>query len=266
QKDCQAHVRTATKLAPQTAEPHLSLALIHDQIGGMSESERELRTADKLRPGDWRIQLLLARNLMGQKRFDDALKILEANIEAQPNEGALHAAAADALLQQVAAAAAPPKDILDKALQRCRDYARIAPDSPEAQFLLGKALMANDDRAGARAQWEAVYKKQPDFGKLRISLGNLLVRDGDRSRGAQLLQEARKDQAVSNDYHRLVTTAGQNRNDPDAHRKLARHCMEHGRLPRAIVEWEEVLRLKPDDRDAKSGIAEAKRRRGDLPE
>ena len=264
QKDCQAHVREATRLAPDQAEPHLSLALIHDQIGGMSESERELRTADRLRSGDWRIQLLLARNLMGQKRFDDALVLLEKILEANPNEGAVHAAAADALLQQIAAATVKSDATIARALRHCRDYHRIAPDSPEAQFLLGKALMETGDRNGAREQWEAVYERQPDFGKLRISLGNLLVREGDRTRGARLLQEARNDQNVSNEYHRLVTTAGQNRQNPDAHRNLARHCMQHGRLPRAIVEWEEVLRLLPGDKEATQGILDAKKRRGDV--
>ena len=266
QKDCQAHVREATKLAPETAEPHLSLALIHDQIGGMSESERELRTADRLRPADWRIRLLLARNLMVQKRFDDALAILREMIAANPNEGALHAAAADALLQQVAAAGNPGSKLLDNALAACREYLRIAPDSPEANFLMGNALLAKGDSKGARSHWEAVYQKQPDFGKLRIRLGNLLVREGDRERGATMLKEARADQAISNEYHRLVTAAGQNRNDPEAHRLLARHCMKHNRLPRAIVEWEEVLRTVPADSEAVAGIAEAKRRRGDLPD
>lgn len=265
QKQCQAHVREAVRRAPESAEPHLAQALVFDQIGGLPAAEKELREADRLRPGDWRIQLLLARNRMAQQRYDEALASLETALAAAPAEAALVAAQADALLQKVEALPKRPADLLARAEAAARRYLEMAPESPEATFLMGRALYLKGDLPGAKRYWEQVYARQPDFGRLRIGLGTLLARTGDRARGAKLLEEARRDQEIGNEYHRLVTAAGQQRDDADAHRQLARHCRAHGRIPRAIVEWQQVLRIVPGDKEALAGIADAKKVRGDLP-
>ena len=52
------------------------------------------------------------------------------------------------------------------------------------------------------------------------------------------------------EYNRLVTTAGMNLENPERHRELARWCQAHGRLSRSILEWEQVLRLRPEDAEA----------------
>ena len=64
---------------------------------------------------------------------------------------------------------------------------------------------------------------------------------------------------------RLVLTAAKGRADAEAHRALARYCETANRLPRAILEWEEVLRIAPKDPEAIQKIARLKTQRGDLP-
>ena len=265
QKDCQNHVKEAVRRAPESAEPHLAQALVLDQVGGLPDAEKELRTADRLRPSDWRIRLLLARNLMAQKRHGEALDILLQATEAE-QDAAILAAIADCRLQRLETSKQRDPAELDRALADANRYLEAAPNSPEARFLLGKAKQLRGDDQGALALWDETYRLQPDFGKLRITLGTLLARNGDRARARTLLDEARRDQDVSNEYHRLVTSAGQRRDEPTIHRELARHCMKHNRIPRAIIEWSEVLRVVPGDREAVDGIAAARRIRGDLPE
>jgi hypothetical protein len=41
--------------------------------------------------------------------------------------------------------------------------------------------------------------------------------------------------------------------------------MQHGRIPRAILEWQHVLTLLPGDKEAVAGIAKAYKVRGDIP-
>ncbi|MFM7320408.1 MAG: tetratricopeptide repeat protein [Armatimonadota bacterium] len=264
QKDCQSHVKEAVRRAPESAEPHLAQALVLDQVGGLPDAEKELRTADRLRPGDWRIRLLLSRNLMAQKRFAEALEIL-LQATAAEQDAAILAAIADCRLQRLEASNQRDPAELETALADANRYLEAAPNSPEARFLLGKAKQLKGDTEGALSLWNETYRLQPDFGKLRITLGTLLARTGDRARGRTLLDEARRDQDISNEYHRLVTAAGQRRDEPGIHRELARHCMRHNRIPRAIIEWSEVLRVAPGDQEATDGIAAAKRIRGDLP-
>ena len=94
--------------------------------------------------------------------------------------------------------------------------------------------------------------------------GTALARAGQRARAARLMEEDRAAQSASDLYHRSITVAGQQRDNPEAHRTLARICQKENRLPRAILEWSEVLRLKPDDPEAKAGILACKKKRGDL--
>ena len=264
QKDCGRHVKMAMDLAPNSAEPHLANALVMDQVGAISEAERELLLADRLRPKDWRIQLLIARNRMSQKRYPDALNTLEAATKLIDREPALMAARVDAYLQQIDRMATIDPNIVKKAESLARTYLELAPASPEAAYLLGRTLQLRGDPTGALKLWEDVYKRSPDTGKLRINLGSLLAKSGASARATQLMAESKREQDIGNEYHRLVTGAGQQRENPEIHRRLAIHCMAYGRLPRAIIEWNQVLKTLPNDKEAIEGIRLAKVKRGDM--
>lgn len=264
QKRCQEHVAEAVRRAPDSAEPHLALALVHDQVGGLPAAEQELKRALTLRPDDWHIQLLLARNYLGQKRYDDALAVLDSARQKAPTEASLVAARTDALLEKVDRASAKTPAGIQAALDSAQEYLRLVPQSPEAHFKVGKALALKGDETGAIAMLEEVYKRQPDFARVRTTLGMLLARHGQRERAARLMADDSKALDDGNEFHRLITATGQQSENRAVHREMALHCEKFNRIPRAIIEWSEVLRLAPGDPEATAGIARCKKIRGDL--
>jgi Flp pilus assembly protein TadD len=248
---CRAHVTQALALAPQAAEPHIALALMNDQVGANKEAEKELMAADRARPGDARIRLLLFRNRMNQRRYDDALEMVEVALRAHPADPALLSARAEALLERaLSQPGKPDKTILRAALEAIQRYQQIVPEDTSTHVLMGKALRGMGDDAGAVREWETAYAAQPDQPDLAVNLGRLLVRQGQAERGGQLITAGEAARSDATEYNRLVTTAGMDLENPAKHRALARWCQAHGRLPRAILEWEQVLRLRPGDAEA----------------
>ncbi|MFM7187868.1 MAG: tetratricopeptide repeat protein [Armatimonadota bacterium] len=265
QKDCQAHVTKAKSLEPSSAEPYLASALVFEQIGSMKAAEQDLLLADSHRPGDWRIHLLLSRNRIAQGRFDDAIATLEIAAKLAPDESSITAAKVDAILGKYNARAEGQSNLLQDAEVVARHYLEQSPDSPDAQYQLGRIYKLMGRDADAIKQYEVVYAKSPDTGQLRIQYGTLLVRAGKRDLGSKILGEARKEETLGDQYMKLVTTAGQDMPNAEAHKAVARHCMVNGRIPRAILEWQHVLTLLPGDKEAIAGIAKAYKVRGDIP-
>lgn len=265
QKDCQAHVTTAKSLEPTSAEPYLASALVFEQIGSLKAAEQDLLRADSHRPDDWRIHLLLARNRIAQGRFDDAIATLEQAVKLAPDESSITAAKVDAILGKYKARAEGRSNLLKDAEVVARHYLEQSPDSPDAQYQLGRIYQLMGRDADAIKQYEVVYAKSPDTGQLRIQYGTMLVRAGNRDLGSKILGEARKEQTLGDEYMKLVTTAGQDMPNAEAHKAVARHCMVNGRIPRAILEWQHVLTLLPGDKEAIVGIAKAYKVRGDIP-
>jgi len=264
QKDCQAHVTKAKSLEPSSAEPYLASALVFEQIGSLKAAEQDLLRADSYRPDDWRIHLLLSRNRISQGRFDDAISTLEKAAKLAPDEVSITAAKVDAILGKYKARADGRSNLLKDAEVVARYYREQSPDSPDAQYQLGRIYQLMGRDADAIKQYEGVYAKRPDTGQLRIQYGTLLVRAGNRDLGSKILEEASKEQTLGDEYMKLVTTAGQDMPNAEAHKAVARHCMVNGRIPRAILEWQHVLTLLPGDKEAIAGIAKAYKVRGDI--
>ena len=83
-------------------------------------------------------------------------------------------------------------------------------------------------------------------------MGQLLVRQGQRARGEVLLARSRELRRSGEEYTRWISNTRDDFKNPEQHRKFARWCQKEGRLPRAIIEWEQVLVLLPQDAEAKS--------------
>jgi tetratricopeptide (TPR) repeat protein len=265
QKDCKSHVTNAKALEPASAEPYLASALVLEQIGSLNAAEQDLIKADRHRPDDWRINLLLGRNRISQAQFDNAIATLDKAAKLAPNESSVTAAKVDAILGKYKARSEGREDLLKDAEVVAKYYLEQSPDSPDAQYQLGRIYQLMGRDSEAKNLYATVYAKSPDTGQLRIQYGTLLVRAGNRDLGSKILGEARDEQTIGDEYMKLVTTAGQDMPNAEAHKAVARHCMQHGRIPRAILEWQHVLTLLPGDKEATAGIAKAYKVRGDIP-
>ncbi len=252
QKECRIHVEQALKIAPKEAEPHLVMALLHDQVGAFAAAEKELLTADRLRPNDLHIALLLFRNRMDQHHYGDALATAETALRRDPTEPALTACRAEVLIargmEQVGSVNTTD---LQAGLETARRYQQLAPNNKDAHFLIGKALKGLGDTEGALREWETAAEALPNQLELTKSLGLLLCRHGQQERGKKMLAQSVRTEDEIVKYNRLVTVAGLRRANPEDHRALARWCQEHGKLSRAILEWEQTLALRPNDAEAK---------------
>jgi tetratricopeptide (TPR) repeat protein len=265
QKDCKSHVTNAKALEPASAEPYLASARVVEQIGSLNAAEQDLIKADRHRPDDWRINLLLGRNRISQAQFDNAIATLDKAAKLAPNESSVTAAKVDAILGKYKARSEGREDLLKDAEVVAKYYLEQSPDSPDAQYQLGRIYQLMGRDSEAKNLYATVYAKSPDTGQLRIQYGTLLVRAGNRDLGSKILGEARDEQTIGDEYMKLVTTAGQDMPNAEAHKAVARHCMQHGRIPRAILEWQHVLTLLPGDKEATAGIAKAYKVRGDIP-
>jgi tetratricopeptide (TPR) repeat protein len=265
QKTCQANVTRAKKLEPNSAEPYLASALVHEQVGNVKAAEQDLLKADTLRPNDWRINLLLGRNQIAQLRFDDAIVTFDKAAKLAPTESSITSAKLEAILRKYTARSDQRKNLLSVAEEVAKFYLEQAPDSPDAQFQMGRIYQFMGRDADAVKIYADVYKKSPDTGQLRIQYASLLNRSGNRAEGSRIMDEATRELAIGEEYMKLVTTAGQDMPNTEAHKAVARHCMQHGRIPRAILEWQHVLTLLPGDKEAAAGIAKAYKVRGDIP-
>ncbi|MDX1934167.1 MAG: hypothetical protein SFU56_16320 [Capsulimonadales bacterium] len=264
QKECRAHIETARRAAPTAAEPRIALALLCDQVGALKEGEQELLAADRLRPDDENILRLLFRNRMSQREYAAALETAEKGLRRFPTSTGFLAGRAEALIEQALSIPGKPDTArLRTALEAAQKYRRLAPDSMEARFFLGRIHQGLGDDENARREWEIVFASREKNAALAINLGRLLVRNGERERGRQLIEAGEKQRAEGTDYNRLLITAGMMRNDAEKQREFARWCQTRRRYSHAIFGWDQVLKVRPDDVEARRERETCVRRRVD---
>jgi cytochrome c-type biogenesis protein CcmH/NrfG len=153
--------------------------------------------------------------------------------------------------------------MMEPVRRAAEDCLRLDPQNHAARYLLGAAYLNSGQEAEARREWEQLFAIAPAYPKLRTELGRLLVGQGERKRGLALIAEGRRAQLDEAEFNRLVIRVGTDSENVDLRRKLARWCMKHGRLSRAILEWEEVLARVTEDAEARRGLQTARSLRGD---
>jgi len=263
QQECRAHIEMASKLAPQAAEPHIALALLYEQVGAYKQGEQELLAASKLRSNDEHILQLLFRNQMSQGQYDKALETAQQALKLFPTSLAFLGGRAEAMVEQaLSIPGKPDKARFQEGMELVQQYIRLSPDNMNAHFLLGRIYQRLGDEESALREWEMVFASDQKTPTLAINLGRLLVRKGDRQRGQQMLEAGEKQRAEGTDYNRLLITAGMMRNDIDKQKEFARWCQERKRYSHALLGWNQVLKLKPDDAEAQREIAVCIERRG----
>ncbi len=145
----------------------LSLAgAVYDQMGDMKQAEDYYAKAAKLDPKDTtkRTRLALAHLAKGDA---EALDELEDIAAADPSTTASQALV-NAYLR---------RNQVDKAVQTADALAKKTPNDPIVQYLLGRALVAKKDTAGARGSFEKAVAQSPGFFPAAASLAALDLTD-----------------------------------------------------------------------------------------
>ncbi|RZL32781.1 MAG: tetratricopeptide repeat protein, partial [Rubrivivax sp.] len=122
---------------------------------------------------------ILARIYMQEKNADRAIEVLETYLRAFPNDGQALTQLSTAYLAKGRAA---------KATQLMQDALKTR-DAPEYHTALGIALTQGGDDAGAKAQLEAAFKKDPRQVQAGMALVPLLLRDNQAAQASQVAEQ-----------------------------------------------------------------------------
>jgi tetratricopeptide (TPR) repeat protein len=117
---------------PGSAEQHEMLARIYGQLRAPAEALRELRAAEKLSPGKSSVEAALARALITNRQFDEAIVVLTTKVPNLANSSGQLFDLGDALLQT---------GKIDQAIPKLKRAVELAPELLPAHAKLGEALL-----------------------------------------------------------------------------------------------------------------------------
>jgi tetratricopeptide (TPR) repeat protein len=128
---------------------------------------------------------------------------------------------------------------LAMAIEKLREHVRQHPDIPDVQLLLGQVLSANNDRAGARAAFNAALAAKADFIPAELAVAELDTVEGKRD-------DARK---------RLSTVVSTHPANVPARLLLAEVDLAEGKLPAALEQYRKVVDTDPKNALAMNNVA-----------
>jgi tetratricopeptide (TPR) repeat protein len=163
-KKCLGSYQKAVELDPKNIDAHASLFEFYRQAPGIAggSTEKALAEATAVKQLDpARGRILFATFYVSEKKFDRALAEFDAVLKTTPDDYVA--------LYQIGRLAALTGQFIDRgvtSLRRCLELAPPSPNTPghaAAQWRLGQILEKKNDRAGARAAYEAAVKLDPNF-------------------------------------------------------------------------------------------------------
>ena len=239
------HLRAARAQAPDVPSVHLALARFLERELHLSEAEVERREAVSLDPQNPGVLGELASNLIKQQRYDEAKKTLTEADRFAPD-------APPGLLQRVEIAWEEARRGIGRPEERYAEMEKwltlclkVAPGYPAALYGLGNLKVARGDDAGAQVALEEALARAPELEGLKIQLGQVLVRQGQRERGLKLIHEHRRAQERRETRDRLVSRVAMQPENSTRRQELIRWCLSHGEAARARLEQAELARQAP---------------------
>jgi tetratricopeptide (TPR) repeat protein len=163
-KKCLAMYQKAAELDPNNVDAHGSLFDFYRQAPGIAGGSNEKALAEaaaikKLDPPRGRIAF--ATFYVSEKKYDQALAEFDGALKNDPDDYNS--------LYQIGRLAAITGQFVDRglaSLRRCLELTPPTPNTPShaaAQWRLGQLLEKKNDRAGARAAYEAAVKLDANF-------------------------------------------------------------------------------------------------------
>jgi tetratricopeptide (TPR) repeat protein len=236
------HLRAARDLAPNAVQVHLALARFLERELHQREGEAERREALSLEPQNPGIMGELASNLIRQQRYGEARALLVEADRFAPN-------APPGLLQRAQIAWEEARRGIGNTQERYSEMEtwltkclQASPDDPGALFLLGNLRVARGDDAGAEQALSTALARAPELEGLRVQLGQVLVRRGQKERGEAMINVHRKLQEHREMRDRLVSRVAMQPENTARRQELIRWCLANGELARATLEQAELKR------------------------
>lgn len=153
---------------PESAERDEMLARVYVRNGQRTEAIGELRAAEKLSPGNTRVESALARALVANREFDGAATILRALLVGNPDNSGWQFDLGDSLLET---------GQTEEAIQHLKRAVELSPTLLPAQAKLGEALLLTGAAAAAAAHLELAAPIDTD-GSIHFQLATAYRRLG----------------------------------------------------------------------------------------
>jgi tetratricopeptide (TPR) repeat protein len=174
---------------------------------------------------------LKAMLLANQGSFSEALREYEAALELDPESAFMYEQAAELALEI---------GRTDRAVELSQRFAALAPNDPQAHFLLGNVHWARGEFEEARAAFEKTLEIRPDFQEALFTLGNLLSAQSPAAAVEYLERYLKKNPD----------------NASDAEYQIAVIAQRAGRLKDSISHLRSSIELDPDNMQARHSLAQ----------
>ncbi|MGH8101156.1 MAG: tetratricopeptide repeat protein [Chthoniobacterales bacterium] len=220
---------------PTSARAHFKYGSALDKADRLDEAADQYRVALRLNPNEKEVHFGLGQVLVTQSRLSEGHTELEEAVRSDPRNGEYHSEYGYALERL---------GRKDEARTEHTMATRLAPKSGRVHYEYAMFLFREDKMDEAIPEFQAALKRRPNHPEAHYHLGRALFVKGDLS-GAKI--------------HYLE--AG--RLDPKApvHNELGVVYMRLGQPAKAIEQFEEALRQRPDDSVAAENLAYARRMR-----
>jgi len=169
----------ATEAIPESLDAWQFLGLANQEAGHPKEALAAYERAFELSNGAPHLAQPMAEMAMRLKRWKDAATYLELAIEQSPKDLRLRFFRTRALLFA---------GDLDQAAQSAEKTVEVAPENPDALYLLGAVRMGRRDLAGAEKAFRRALAVAPDHPAVLSDLSVLLASQGRRQEAESLLE------------------------------------------------------------------------------
>ena len=246
----QAETLLTPAIAKQPNDPHLkvSLALAYLQHADSTRAEKLLLDAKREAPNEAALWTPLVDVYMKEKRYADALRTAGEALQLTPDNKAV---------QQLQAQAYYYLDDLDRARQALQRLLAADPNDATAYYYLGLCANKAGDVPEAIRQMQASLQRNPGSDTVQRVLGQLYLRAHRDDEGRKLTEEANRASDAGQKRSRLNYQLANHPESADAHRQMAQVYEEQKDLPRAIMEWKQTLRYRPNDAQARAALRAA---------
>jgi tetratricopeptide (TPR) repeat protein len=144
---------------PKAARLYIARGILYIQTGQFEKGQSDFEAANKLDPGQASAAVAEGLAQMQSSNLDQALKTVETELKAHPNDAFLHYLKAEIISQGGPAVGTPEFNAAVKAASRA---VQLQPDFPLARNVLGNLYLQSGQNEKAIEQCRAVLRENPN--------------------------------------------------------------------------------------------------------
>jgi tetratricopeptide (TPR) repeat protein len=241
----------AVQLAPESAAANLEMAKCEWQAGQAPAAVARLQQSHAGAPDDIQTTDFLAQYLLATGKAPEAEAVLREGLRRHSGDRLLTLTLVYNLLYQ--GGQKRFQEVIDLGSDFLRTYGPMA----EIYCWLGRAYDGLGLTRQALASFQQAVKLDPGFENATYLLGQHYVRSGKTAEGQRLITFYTESTRHLETYVHAEEAVRTHPADADAHLAVARLDMLSHYFPEAIVEFKEVLSLRPNDTTARQGLRNA---------